>query len=95
MDKQDLSTKDWQDIMIETHGKDWATKSYQTIDVFKLAEQLETERAKNKVLVEALKELGHYGIDFGYGKYECDVAKTAQEALEKIKEMDNGGRDGY
>lgn len=45
--------------------------------------------ARLEVLEEALKELGHYGIDFGYGKYDCDVAKVAQQALAKSKDLAN------
>jgi hypothetical protein len=47
---------------------------------------LKAEKAKVKYYEEALRQLGHFGIDFGYGAYECDVAKIAQEALEKHKQ---------
>jgi len=31
-------TRSWQDVMIERHGADWATKEYKPLDLFKLAE---------------------------------------------------------
>ena len=52
--------------------------------------QLKQENEKLKSHVDtakkALNELGHYGIDFGYGKYDCDVAKIAQEAIKEIEQ---------
>lgn len=35
-----------------------------------------------------LHDLGHHGIDFGYGKVEHDVAKMAQEVLGKYSLLD-------
>jgi hypothetical protein len=51
-----------------------------------LTEMLEKSDRETAKLVEALEKLGHYGIDFGYGKFECDVAKVAQEALKEWNE---------
>tara|TARA_R110000803_G_C11989469_1_gene321836 strand:+ start:2771 stop:3196 length:426 start_codon:yes stop_codon:yes gene_type:complete len=51
-------------------------------DVTRLKDKVKELKPILRALREAgtrLNELGHYGIDFGEGKYECDVAQVAQE----------------
>lgn len=52
----------------------------------RLWEVIKKMEFKLEVAEKALKELGHYGIDFGYGEYTCNVAEIAQNALNKIKD---------
>lgn len=57
-------------------------------------DKIKSLEAKLEKAVAALNELGHYGIDFGYGPYDCDVAKIAQDTLKEIQGEHNetGGR---
>lgn len=52
----------------------------------KKIEELEKKLAEAK---KALNELGHYGIDFGYGPYDCNVAQVAQDCLKSLEENQN------
>jgi len=70
-------------------------KSYKELMINngKLMDDLNAERIINNELkiklniaIMALKELGYYGTDFGYGPFYCNVAETAQTALRTINE---------
>ena len=55
--------------------------------IVKLLQEYEQScKHKLDIAVKALEDLGHYGIDFGYGPYRCNVAEVAQVALKSIKE---------
>ena len=60
-------------------------------NLVKIHDKVEKENAELKrkldLAVGALEKLGHYGIDFGCGKFECNVAGVAQEALKQIEEL--------
>ena len=53
-----------------------------------LTKENEDLRAKLNIAEKALNEIGHYGIDTGHGKYDCDFVKIAQEAHTKITAKD-------
>lgn len=50
-------------------------------------------KKSNDVAKNALYELGHHGIDFGYGKHECEVAKVAQQSHEVIRQTQEAIKD--
>jgi len=53
-----------------------------------LKAELIKERAEKEDYKEVLRDLGHHGIDFGYGKVKHEVAKMAQEVLGKYSLLD-------
>lgn len=38
-------------------------------------------------LVEALKDIAHKGVDFGYGVHTCDEIKVSRDVLETYEEF--------
>lgn len=51
--------KDWQDVMVEIYGEDWATKSYNVEEVGKMAQKLLPSlliKGERQIVAEVLAE---------------------------------------